>query len=171
MFSLLVLLLPNHKMSVKAMNLESFEFGLSVDLYVLLFLFILFRISIVIIFFTSFYISGDLRIGWFFVTLFLFILSMVLLALADRVYILFIAWDGLGVSRFFLVIYYINWDSISGAIVTVMTNRLGDYCLFWFISSLFFCAFYSSLVFVVRSLFFVLLLTSFTKSAQFPFSR
>jgi len=103
---------------------------LSIDLYVLLFLFILLIISVIIMFFTSFYIQGDLRLGWFFVTLSLFILRIVLLAVADSVYIIFIAWDGLGVSRFFLVIYYINWDSISGAIVTVITNRLGDYCLF-----------------------------------------
>ncbi len=102
-------------------------------------------------------------------TFFLFILRIVLLSIADRIYLLFIAWDGLGVSRFFLVMYYINWDRISGAIVTVITNRLGDYCLFWFISSFFFCAFYGSLLFVVGGLFFVLLLTSFTKSAQFPF--
>jgi len=96
---------------------------------------------------------------------------MVILALADRIYILFIAWDGLGVSSFFLVIYYINWDRISGAMVTVITNRLGDYCLFWFISSFFFCAFYNSLVFMARGLFFILLVTSFTKRAQFPFRR
>jgi NADH:ubiquinone oxidoreductase subunit 5 (subunit L)/multisubunit Na+/H+ antiporter MnhA subunit len=93
-----------------------------------------------------------------------------MLALADSVYILFIAWDGLGVSSFFLVIYYMNWDSISGAIVTVITNRLGDYCLFWFISSFFFCSVYSSMLFAARGLFFILLVTSFTKRAQFPFS-
>jgi len=50
-----------------------------------------------------------------------------------------------------------------------MTNRLGDYCLFWFIASFFFCSFYRSLIFVVGGLFFILLLTSFTKRAQFPF--
>nr|AOW68763.1 NADH dehydrogenase subunit 5 [Plectus aquatilis] len=170
LFSVSSLFMPHHKFVVKTMNLESFDFGLVVDLYVLLFLFILFSISFIIMFFTSFYMSGDLSLGWFFVILFLFILSMVMLALADSVYLLFIAWDGLGVSSFFLVMYYMNWDSISGAMVTVMTNRLGDYCLFWFISSFFFCSFYSSLVFVVGGLFFVLLLTSFTKSAQFPFS-
>nr|AOW68750.1 NADH dehydrogenase subunit 5 [Plectus acuminatus] len=169
-FSLSVLALPFHKMSVKSMNLEAFEFSLCIDLYVLLFLFILFSISIIIMFFTSFYMAGDLSLGWFFVTLFLFILSMVMLALADSVYMLFIAWDGLGVSSFFLVMYYMNWDSISGAMVTVMTNRLGDYCLFWFISSFFFCSVYSSMLFAASGLFFILLVTSFTKSAQFPFS-
>jgi len=107
-FSLSVLFWPHHKISIKFMNLESFEFSLGLDFYALLFLFILLRISTIIIFFTSFYMSGDLRLGWFFVTLFLFILRMVLLSLADRIYLLFIAWDGLGVSSFFLVMYYIN---------------------------------------------------------------
>lgn len=77
----------------------------------------------------------------------------------------------MGVTRFFLVMFYLNWDRISGAIVTVLTNRLGDYCLFWFISSLFFTGYfvYSSAYFVV-SLVFILVVTSFTKRAQFPFS-
>lgn len=95
---------------------------------------------------------------------------MILLSLASSLFVIFIAWDGLGVTRFFLVIYYLNWDSISGAIVTVLTNRLGDYCLFWFVASLFFRGFliFSS-IFVVSALFFILILTSFTKRAQFPF--
>jgi len=55
---------------------------------------------------------------------------VVLLSFASRIFMIFIAWDGLGVTRFFLVMFYLNWDRISGAIVTVLTNRLGDYCLF-----------------------------------------
>jgi len=85
---------------------------------------------------------------------------------------IFIAWDGLGVTRFFLVIFYLNWDRISGAMVTVLTNRLGDYCLFWFIASLFFSGYFVfSSIYVSSALFFILVVTRFTKRAQFPFSR
>jgi len=147
-------------------------FSLTTDTITLLFLFILLMVSFSIIFFSSFYIRGDLKNRWFLVVLLIFILRMVLLSLASSLFVIFIAWDGLGVTRFFLVIFYLNWDSISGAMVTVLTNRLGDYCLFWFVASLFFrgCLVYSSL-YRVTALFFVLVATRFTKRAQFPFRR
>jgi len=39
---------------------------------------------------------------------------------------LLIGWDGLGLVRFCLVIYYQNFKSYSAGIVTVMANRVGD---------------------------------------------
>lgn len=148
-----------------------FSLAVTTDTITLLFLFILLIVSFCIMFFSSFYMSGDLKNRWFLVVLLMFILRMVLLSLASSLFVIFIAWDGLGVTRFFLVMYYLNWDRISGAIVTVLTNRLGDYCLFWFIASLFFsgCLIYSS-TFIFSSLFLILVVTRFTKRAQFPFS-
>jgi len=62
-FSISVLLWPHHKITAKLMNLESFEFTMWVDSYALIFLFILLRISVIIMFFTSFYMQGDLSLG------------------------------------------------------------------------------------------------------------
>lgn len=93
-----------------------------------------------------------------------FALSMVLLIIHDSVFMLFLAWDGLGVSSFYLVAYYINWSSANGALVTVLTNRFGDFCLFWFFSSIVFSSFMFSLVFPI-----IFLFGAFTKRAQFPF--
>jgi NADH-ubiquinone oxidoreductase chain 5 len=81
-----------------------------------------------------------------------------------------ISWDLLGISSFFLVLFYNNWDSCSGSINTVLTNRLGDYFIFIFFGgSLIGC--YSI---VDHSLFrdylgLLLIFTAFTKRAQFPF--
>lgn len=172
-FSLiLAVLFPSLSTSFLLFDFYPFALAISTDVYTLLFLFILLIVSLRIMFFSSFYMRGDLKNSWFLVILLIFILSMVLLSLASRLFIIFIAWDGLGVTRFFLVIYYLNWDSISGGMVTVLTNRLGDYCLFWFVASLFLrgCLINSS-NYIIPALFFVLVVTSFTKRAQFPFSR
>ena len=76
----------------------------------------------------------------------------------------------MGISRFFLVLFYNNWDRCRGAMNTVLTNRLGDYFLF-----IFMCGFwFSGLRFLRLILRFglglgVLVLAGFTKRAQFPF--
>jgi len=127
---LVVLLFPSLMGYYMFFDFHPFAFSLTTDTITLLFLFILLMVSFCIMFFSSFYMRGDLKNRWFLVVLLMFILRMVLLSLASRLFVIFIAWDGLGVTRFFLVIFYLNWDSISGAIVTVLTNRLGDYCLF-----------------------------------------
>jgi len=93
-----------------------------------------------------------------------FALSIVLLIIHDSMFTLFIAWDGLGVSSFYLVAYYINWSSSNGALVTVLTNRFGDFCLFWFFSSVLFSSLMVSFLFPI-----MFILGSFTKRAQFPF--
>lgn len=58
-----------------------------------------------------------------------FVVSMLLLINHSRLFVLFIGWDGLGLSSYFLVAYYMNWSSINGAMVTVLSNRFGDFCL------------------------------------------
>lgn len=77
----------------------------------------------------------------------------------------------MGVSRFFLVFFYNNWDSCRGAINTVLTNRIGDFFLFVFFVYFFFSGlsmFLLVYLFVVVGVF--LLLAGFSKRAQFPFS-
>ena len=76
----------------------------------------------------------------------------------------------LGISSFFLVLFYNNWDRNSGAINTALTNRLGDFFLFTFFRGCVFVGFYFiNFEFFCLRIIILLLLTSFTKSAQFPF--
>lgn len=129
-FLLLVILFPFCVFYYLLFDFSPFVLGMGLDNYTVVFLFILLLISCSIMFFSSFYMRGDLKNTWFLVILLLFIIRIILLSLSSRIFVIFIAWDGLGVTRFFLVMYYLNWDRISGAMVTVLTNRLGDYCLF-----------------------------------------
>lgn len=130
-----------------------------------------FFLSLIIIFFSilgfslSYFPDGNdfLRFIIIFTS---FALSIVLLIFHDSVFMLFVAWDGLGVSSFYLVAYYMNWSSSNGALVTVLTNRFGDFCLFWFFSSLVFSSFLYSFIFPL-----IFILGAFTKRAQFPFSN
>ena len=57
-----------------------------------------------------------------------------------------------------------NWSSVNGALVTILSNRFGDFCLFWFFTSLIFYRNILSMSFPL-----ILLLTAFTKRAQYPF--
>lgn len=100
----------------------------------------------------------------FYIIFFIFCLSIILLIVHDSIFLLFLSWDGLGISSFFLVAYYINWSSINGALVTILSNRFGDFCLFWFFTSLIFYNNFFSIFFPI-----LLLITAFTKRAQYPF--
>lgn len=83
-----------------------------------------------------------------------------------------LSWDLLGISSFFLVLFYNNWDSCRGAINTALTNRLGDYFIFVFFRGSIFRGFYFfRFSFFSFYLVFLLVLTAFTKRAQFPFRR
>nr|YP_009327460.1 NADH dehydrogenase subunit 5 [Spirobranchus giganteus]APA32612.1 NADH dehydrogenase subunit 5 [Spirobranchus giganteus] len=65
----------------------------------------------------------------FFFPLSLFSGSMLVLIFSGDVATLFLAWDGLGISSFLLVVFYSKSQSASSGVVTIMTNRLGDGCL------------------------------------------
>ena len=41
-----------------------------------------------------------------------------------------VGWEGLGISSFYLVAFSRSRSSIAGAIITIITNRLGDICYF-----------------------------------------
>ena len=89
---------------------------------------------------------------------------------SNRIFTMLLRWDLLGISSFFLVLFYNNWDRCRGAINTALTNRLGDYFMFVFFGLSVFSGYY----FLRFSMFssyisLLLLLTAFTKRAQFPF--
>ena len=131
---------------------------------------LVFFISLVSIFFSILgfcfvYFGEGLDIGRFLIIFFCFAVSMGVLVFHSSIFTLFLAWDGLGVRSFFLVAYYINWVSVNGAMVTVLTNRFGDFCLFWF-----FAPFLSEKNFMLVScLVPFIVLGAATKRAQYPF--
>jgi len=101
-----------------------------------------------------------------------FVASMIFLILIPDLLFTLIGWDGLGLVRFLLIIYYLRGKSFNAGIKTYIINRLGDGFFMvgfgililqgnWLIDSL-------KIVFLFVFLF---VLGCFTKSAQFPFSR
>nr|YP_009550286.1 NADH dehydrogenase subunit 5 [Heterorhabditis indica]YP_817460.1 NADH dehydrogenase subunit 5 [Heterorhabditis bacteriophora]ABJ80704.1 NADH dehydrogenase subunit 5 [Heterorhabditis bacteriophora]AZU95945.1 NADH dehydrogenase subunit 5 [Heterorhabditis bacteriophora]QAA11090.1 NADH dehydrogenase subunit 5 [Heterorhabditis indica]QAA11102.1 NADH dehydrogenase subunit 5 [Heterorhabditis bacteriophora] len=137
----------------------------------ILFSFILFLVTLSVLVFSSYYLNGELNFNYYYFVLLIFVGSMFMLNFSNSIFTMMLSWDLLGISSFFLVLFYNNWDSCSGAMNTALTNRLGDYFMFIFFSGSIFSGYYflsfSMFSFYVSLL---LLLTAFTKSAQFPFS-
>jgi NADH-ubiquinone oxidoreductase chain 5 len=86
-----------------------------------------------------------------------------------RVLTLFIGWDGLGVTSYILVKYYLNWKATNGALTTVLTNRIGDACLFFYFVSFISYASPQTTFFGLSLVPLVLSIGAFTKRAQVPF--
>jgi len=97
-------------------------------------------ISISVLTWSYYYIDSDLDFRRFIRLLLLFLCSMFGLVFSADLLSLFVAWDLLGFTSFFLVIFYRSRASLAGGILTGLTNRVGDV----FLLSLFGLLFYSS---------------------------
>merc|ERR1719431_358761 len=139
---------------------------LAVDPFSFIFVLTLSSISISVLTLSYYYIDSELVFRRFTSLLLVFLCSMFGLVFSADLLRLFVAWDLLGFTSFFLVIFYRSRASLAGGILTGLTNRVGDV----FLLALFGLTFYSSNSPVTCSLY-LLLVISFTKSAQVPFSR
>ena len=136
----------------------------------LLFSIILLIVTLRVMLFSSYYLSGELNFYYYYFILIIFVLRMFSLNFSLNTFRMLLSWDLLGITRFFLVLFYNNWDRNSGSINTVLTNRLGDFFLFVFFSFSYFINFnFFSYIFFLWGPIIFLVLTAFTKSAQFPF--
>nr|YP_009229279.1 NADH dehydrogenase subunit 5 [Allodiplogaster sudhausi]ALT06542.1 NADH dehydrogenase subunit 5 [Allodiplogaster sudhausi] len=155
-------------------NIMEWDFiSLKFNLYYnsILFSFILMVVTMSVLLYSTFYLNSELNFSYFCFILLLFVGSMFLLNFSNSVFTMMLSWDLLGITSFFLVLFYNNWDSCSGAMNTVLMNRLGDYFMFVFFSSSVFSGYYFlSFSYFNYYMVVLLVLTAFTKSAQFPFS-
>nr|YP_008854388.1 NADH dehydrogenase subunit 5 [Meretrix lyrata]AGR50834.1 NADH dehydrogenase subunit 5 [Meretrix lyrata] len=157
-----------------------FSFPLVLDFTSCMFVSVVIYISGCISLFSGFYMSHDKFLCRFLYILMLFVFSMVLLVLFPSFLALMVGWDGLGVTSFLLVVYYMDWDCLSAGMITALSNRIGD--MFFVLGvavmslGLGFSNFDVSFmkVFFGEKLIFVLgvllVLGSMTKSAVMPFS-
>nr|YP_010561782.1 NADH dehydrogenase subunit 5 [Austropallene bucera]UYX57730.1 NADH dehydrogenase subunit 5 [Austropallene bucera] len=139
-----------------------------IDIYSLSFSSFVCVISSSVFLFSTMYMSGDKYLIRFFMLLMMFISSMIMLIYSGNLLTSLLGWDGLGFVSYVLVVYYPNKLSLSGGMMTIMTNRLGDSFMLLSVSMM---MIYSNweLVFSKFTLF-MLILAAMTKSAQFPFS-
>nr|AYC65874.1 NADH dehydrogenase subunit 5 [Falcolipeurus quadripustulatus] len=151
----------------------NFSLGLVFDYVSLLYIFTVLLVSLLVMFYSLDYMKDEKMLNKFFFNMVLFILSMILLSCSSSVFWVMVGWDGLGITSFFLIIYFQNWKSFNSGMTTFICNRIGD--LFLISSIVFFFEFgsfscnlnYSVDMFVCSIL---LMIASFTKSAQLPFS-
>merc|ERR1719431_2223611 len=138
---------------------------LAVDPFSFIFVLTLSSISISVLTWSFYYIESELVFRRFTSLLLMFLCSMFGLVFSADLLRLFVAWDLLGFTSFFLVIFYRSRASLAGGILTGLTNRVGDVFFLFLFGNIFYssdrpvtCAFY------------LLMVISVTKSAQVPFS-
>nr|AKS04369.1 NADH dehydrogenase subunit 5 [Parasagitta elegans] len=145
-------------------HLGVFSLGVLFDSYSCAFLLLLILISSCVLIWSYYYMDLEGTYRRFLSLVLAFLMSMLFLVLFSTLYGALIGWDGLGITSFLLVIYFKNRKTLGSGMLTALTNRLGD-CFLLVLLALQFSHLLNSYVMTV-----LLLLTSMTKSAQFPFS-
>ena len=126
----------------------------------------LFLISVSVLIWSFYYIDSEPEFRTFVSLLLCFLVSIFILVFSADLLRLFVAWDLLGFTSFFLVVYYRTRVSLAGGLLTGLSNRVGDVLLLIIFG---YSPFRSCGV--LSSPILILLWVSFTKSAQVPFSR
>lgn len=169
---LIVWSFPYIKLTVSILEWDFLRLKFNFYFNSILFSFILFLVTLRVLVFRTYYLNGELNFNYYYFVLLIFVGRMFMLNFSNSIFTILLRWDLLGISRFFLVLFYNNWDSCRGAINTALTNRLGDYFMFVFFRGSIFRGYYFLTFRIFCSYITLLLLfTAFTKSAQFPFSR
>nr|QHB74172.1 NADH dehydrogenase subunit 5 [Bolanusoides shaanxiensis] len=177
-FFSLVFLINNYSLFLEweIFSLNSFGifYLLILDWISLVFISLVLFISSMVILYSSDYMGiKTFSSNRFLFLILLFIMSMVLMIISPNLLSILLGWDGLGMISYCLVIYYNSVSSYLSGMITCLTNRLGDIGLLisicWLMSYgswhfIFYLDFYESYIF------YMIIISSFTKSAQIPFS-
>nr|YP_010180056.1 NADH dehydrogenase subunit 5 [Anisopteromalus calandrae]QUX32902.1 NADH dehydrogenase subunit 5 [Anisopteromalus calandrae] len=158
--------------NVYSMNSINLNMYMYIDWVLLLFLFMVLFISSMIMLYCSEYMNHDNYYVRFYYLVLLFILSMILMVLSPNMISILIGWDGLGLISYCLVIYYQNYSSFNSGMLTVLLNRIGDVTILMSISLMMMNGSWNFLMLNKINMLMMLMvvMSAFTKSAQFPFS-
>lgn len=74
----------------------------------LVFSFVLLLVTLSVFFFSTYYLSGELNFSYYYFVLLIFVGSMFSLTCRSGSFSMLVSWDLLGISRFFLVLFYNN---------------------------------------------------------------
>lgn len=171
----LILLNKNRRYLIKWKVLKLLKLDLDFCLYVdwvrLIFFRVLCMIVSCVLKFSCIYMERDtfnVRFTWIVLR---FVFSMACLIFIPHFFFLLVGWDGLGITRFLLVIYYLSDSSWGAGLKTYLINRIGD--RFFIIGLvLFLKKGYWDINRLSEKylLCLIIVLGCFTKRAQFPFS-
>ena len=103
------------------------NFGLSFDGLALTMTGVITGIGFLIHLFAAWYMKGDTGFARFFSYMNLFVASMLLLVLADNLFLLYLGWEGVGICSYLLIGYYYH-DRANGlaAMKAFTVTRVGD---------------------------------------------
>nr|WMV00253.1 NADH dehydrogenase subunit 5 [Kikihia sp. 'muta east'] len=131
-------------------------------------------ISSVVVLYSGMYMNNDKFINRFIYIVMGFVMSMVLLIISPNMMSIIIGWDGLGLVSYCLVIYYQNLYSNNAGMLTALMNRVGDVAILMAIAWMLNFGSWNFLSFInkmdMNYMLIMIIIASFTKSAQIPFS-
>ncbi len=101
--------------------------GTYVDQITLVMLFCVTLVALMVMIYSTGYMHGDRRYGWFYAIISLFVASMLTLVLADNLLLLYFAWELVGLCSMLLIGYYNDRQSAAEAAKKAfITTRIGD---------------------------------------------
>jgi len=101
--------------------------GTYVDQITLVMLFCVTFVALLVMIYSTGYMHGDRRYGWFYGIISLFVASMLALVLADNLLMLYFSWELVGLCSMLLIGYYNDRQSAAEAAKKAfITTRVGD---------------------------------------------
>ena len=123
--------LVNNTSGFSWLQIEEIDFvlrvGFKVDQLTLVMLCVVTFVGMLVQIYSLGYMKGEVRYGWYYAVLSLFIASMLTLVLADNFLLLYVTWEGVGICSFFLIGHY--WErrtAAEAAKKAFITTRFGD---------------------------------------------
>jgi len=101
--------------------------GTFVDQITLVMLFVVTFVALLVMIYSTGYMHGERRYGWFYAIVSLFVASMLTLVLADNLLLLYFSWELVGLCSMLLIGYYNDKQSAAEAAKKAfVTTRVGD---------------------------------------------